>query len=162
MTNSRRGAEVKVVEHISTIVLVIWVKIQKSLIGGEKDLYLGTVYFSPRGNREMVSKIFENLSAEITYFERKGCVILLQGDLNTHVLNESDVLIQDKFDNDFNSDNILSLPPRTSEDSTKVDGRGEELLELCKAFNLVIINGRKTDDQFGKITSYQWRKISGG
>ena len=103
----------------------------------------------------MISKIFENLSAEITYFERKGCVIL-QGDLNAHVRNESDVLIQDKFDNDFNSDNILSLPPRTSEDSTKVDGRGEELLDLCKAFNLVIINGRKTGDPFGKITSYQW------
>ena len=49
-------------------------------------------------------------------------------------------------------DNILSLPPRTSEDSTKVDGRGEELLDLCKAFNLVIINGRKTGDPFGKIT----------
>ena len=66
-------------EHISNFLTpipgknpdVIWVKIQKSLI-----LYLSTVYFSPRGNREMISKIFENLSAEITYFERKGCVIL--------------------------------------------------------------------------------------
>ena len=74
----------------------------KNPLGGEKDLYLGTIYFSPRGNREMISKIFENLSAEITYFERKGYVIL-QGDLNAHVRNESDVLIQDKFDNDFNS-----------------------------------------------------------
>ena len=114
-----------------------------------------STFFSPRGNREIISKIFENLSAEITYFERKGCVIL-QRDLNAHVRNESDVLMQDKFDNDFSSDNILSLPPRTSEDSTKVDGRGEELLDLCKAFNLVIINGRKTGDPFGKITSYQW------
>ena len=48
----------------------------------------------------MISKIFENLSAEITYFERKGCVIL-QGDLNTHVRNESVVLIQDKIQQRF-------------------------------------------------------------
>ena len=43
-----------------------------------------------------------------------------------------------------------------SEDSTKVDYRGEDLLDLSKALNPVIISGRKIWDPFGKITSYQW------
>ena len=43
-----------------------------------------------------------------------------------------------------------------NEDSTKVDYRGEELLGHSKALNPAIINGMKTGDLFGKITSYQW------
>ena len=34
---------------------------------------------------------------------------------------------------------------------------GEELLELCKALNFMILNGRKYGDPFGEITSYQWK-----
>ena len=34
--------------------------------------------------------------------------------------------------------------------------RGGELIELCKSMNLNILNGRKTGDLFGKITSFQW------
>ena len=46
------------------------------------------------------------------------------------------------------------FPARNSEDQ-KTDNRGEEHLELCKSLNLVILNGRKPGDMFGKVTSIQ-------
>ena len=48
------------------------------------------------------------------------------------------------------------MVPRNSEDIPITDIRGEERLERCKAHNLIILNGRKTGDPWGKITSYQW------
>ena len=37
--------------------------------------------------------------------------------------------------------------------------RGKELIGLCKTLNISILNGRKTGDLFGKITSYQWNGL---
>ena len=37
-----------------------------------------------------------------------------------------------------------------------MDLKGEESIELCKTLNLNILNGRKTGDIFGNITSFQW------
>ena len=36
----------------------------------------------------------------------------------------------------------------------------EELLELCKSLRLLILNGRKVGDLFGKYTSIQWNGCS--
>ena len=48
------------------------------------------------------------------------------------------------------------VPNRNSEDKVPADHRGKELLELCKSLQLVILNGRKIGDLFGKFTSLQW------
>ena len=95
-----------------------------------------------------------HIREEIGLFQSKGNIIL-QGDLNAHTNNKDDVIITDEFDGDFGIE-IPAAQHRNSEDSSKTDRRGEEFLELCKALNMIIINGRKTGDPFGKSTSYQW------
>ena len=40
---------------------VIWVKIKRELLGEEKDIYLGTTYISPTGNKETIAKNFEKI-----------------------------------------------------------------------------------------------------
>ena len=133
---------------------VIWVKVKRELLGQEKDVYLGTAYISPTGNKETIAKKFEKIGEEIGLFQTKGNIIL-QGDLNAHTNNKDDIIITDEFDRDFGIE-IPIAQHRNSEDSSKTDRRGEEFLELCKSQNMIIINGRKTGDPFGKITSYQW------
>ena len=148
-------------EHIAKFLIpiqnenkdVMWVKIKKELLGGNRDIYLATIYISPEGNKESTAKVFEDLGGEIEFFQGKGSVIL-QGDLNAHTSNKDDIIISDKHDQDIESGN--TVPHRNSEDLTKINKRGEELLELCKALNMIFMNGRKTGDPFGKITSYQW------
>ena len=148
-------------EHISEFLApiqndnkdVIWVKIKKELLGEERDIYLATIYISPNGNKENIVNVFEKLRGEIEVFRSKGNIIL-QGDLNARTNNKDEIIIADKHDQEIEEN--FTAPRRNSEDTTKTDIRGEELLNICKALNLIIINGRKTGDPFGKITSYQW------
>ena len=116
-------------------------KIGKELCG--VDTYLGTIYYSPTGNKESVKRAFELLSGEILSFQKKGRIIL-QGDLNAHVGTREDTIVPDKFDLGVEEGEIATLPPRNSEDRSLINARGEELIELCKSHNLVILNGRKT------------------
>ena len=132
---------------------VIWVKIAKELCG--EDVYLGTIYLSPIGKKDYIVKKFQSLSDEITQFQCKGKIIL-QGDFNARTSNKEDIIRPDKHDQDEELDGKLTLLLRNSKDIPTSDIRCEELLELCKAHKLVILNGRKTGDPWGKITSYQW------
>ena len=59
----------------------MWVKIGKELCG--VDIYLGTIYLSPTGNKENIFKKIQTLRNEILQFQEKGKIII-QGDLNAH------------------------------------------------------------------------------
>ena len=89
------------------------------------------------------------------HFQKKGEVIV-QGDFNarTNVIN--DTIVRDKFDTIFMGNDYGDVPNRNSEDKVQADHRGKELLELCKSLQLVVLNGRKIGDLFGKFTSLQW------
>ena len=52
-------------------------------------------------------------------------------------------------------ENTSDQHSRNSEDKI-VNKRGRELLDLCKVNDLLITNGRKVGDLFGKFTSHQW------
>ena len=80
----------------------------------------------------------------------------MQGDINAITGTDEDSIQPDKFEQESEEGDYLELPPRNSEDKGHIDIRGEELLELCRSLNLLILNGRKTGDPWGKITSYQW------
>ena len=120
-----------------------------------KDIFIGTVYLSPTGNKENVLDKYHALTEDISYFQDKGYIIL-QGDFNAHTNKKQDFIEYDEHIGGMGGENFFSMPPRNSEDNKMVDMRGEELLELCKSFNVIIVNGRKTGDPFGKITSFQW------
>ena len=109
----------------------------------------------PHKNNADDSKKFQVLQDEVMQFEKKG-LIILTGDLNARTGKTIDYILPDRhnfLDEDEESEHQL-FPERNSEDA-KTDNRGEELLELCKSLNLVILNGRKPGDMFGKVTSIQ-------
>ena len=133
----------------------IWIKIKKEIIDQRHDIYVGTVYLPPHKNNNDSSKKILDLFEEIIHFQKKGKVIV-QGDFNarTNVIN--DTIVRDKFDTVFMRNDSGDIPNRNSEDKVPADHRGKELLELCKSLELVILNGRKIGDLFGKFTSLQW------
>ena len=57
------------------------------------------------------------------------------------MLIKEDMIQPNTFDHDVKINENFELPSRNSE-HTLSNIRGEELLELCKAHNLVILNGR--------------------
>ena len=97
----------------------------------------------------------KNLAEDIINFNRTGGDILIQGDINARTSNTNDTVEPDKYDVG-NEKEQLKIPLRNSADKIK-DGRGRELIELCKSLDLCILNGRKTGDQFGSFKSFQWK-----
>ena len=130
-----------------------WVKIDKSLCG--RDIYLGTLYLSPTGTKEHISKQFSDLASDIAKFQQKGEVII-QGDLNARTGREKDFVNLHNVEGykEYDEEEESGIGQRNSEDSV-INKRGEELVELCKSLNMVILNGRKVGDPWGKMTSHQ-------
>ena len=132
----------------------IWIKIGRGVYGGSDDTYLGTCYIPPNGNKENIAKKFEKLGEEIAKFQNKGRVIL-QGDFNARINTENDTIDPDKYDEQLGL-SFTAIPARNSEDTGETNIRGTEFLNMCKALNMTILNGRKSGDLFGKYTSIHW------
>ena len=134
---------------------VIWIKIKKDLTGLDREVFLGTLYFSPSGNKDCVQKKYQALAEDISKFQPKGHIVL-QGDFNAHTKNCPDFIENDENSEELGGQSSPNPQPRNSEDKSKVDIRGDDLIELCKSLNLKIMNGRTSGDIFGKITSFHW------
>ena len=135
---------------------------QKRYFRQKRDIYIGTVYLKPYKNNNDNSKKNLDLFEEIFSFQEKGEVIV-QGDFNARTNVDDDTIAVDKYDDTFMipTENLpQNIQSRISEDRVASDHRGKELLELCKSLGLIILNGRKVGDIFGKYTSFQWNGCS--
>ena len=133
----------------------IWIKIKKGKSGELEDIYIGSYYVSPEGkNSKRKIDFFSSVNEEVNLFNKKG-VVLIQGDLNARVGREPDFVEFDKSDDYFGIENLTNQSQRNSEDKTS-NTRGKDLLDLCKVNDLLIANGRKPGDIFGKYTSHQY------
>ena len=133
----------------------IWIKIKKEFCDENEDIFLGSYYVSPEKKTEVTKNDFFNvINEEINVFKDKG-IVLVQGDLNARTGSQQDYIELDKFDNIFGVENFSNQKKRNSEDK-KTDRRGKELLDICKVNDMLITNGRKVGDLFGKFTSHQW------
>ena len=141
---------------------IIWFKIDKRNLGLDNDVYVGTIYISPHKGKLGESKKIHDLAEDIINFKGRGGDIILQGDFNARISNDKDFLetnTDDLYENMYAIDNhdyqtgTLDINSRNSEDKVS-DGRGKELIEMCKSLDLIIINGRKTGDSNGAATSF--------
>ena len=135
---------------------LIWVKLKKEMSGEKNDLYICTSYISPSKGGEKDNDSLERVFDEVISFKKKGRV-LIQGDLNARTGTESDFIERDKFDDEFGIIIENTPPARNSRDQGKLSERGKNLLSLCKANDVFIVNGRKIGDLFGSLTSFQWK-----
>ena len=95
---------------------VLWVKIKKDFVGLNKDIYIGTVYLSPSGNKESILEKYHSLTEDISYFQGKGYIIL-QGDFNAHTKNNVDFIEYDDVVECMGPEDHFPIPPRNSEDT---------------------------------------------
>jgi hypothetical protein len=136
----------------------LWVKVLKEFIHREKDLYICFTHI-PHESSSYFGKInydiLNNLHMDIKNNCRNGDVILL-GDFNGRVGNVSDWIAYDSDDylplhaNYIPDKHIVS---RNNHDNV-VNDRGREIIDLCLASKIRILNGRTLGDLQGKYTYY--------
>ena len=143
----------------------IWIKLLKSFFGLSNDIFMCAVYIPPKGaTRHDSGDYFEELSNHLVKYIDKGNIILL-GDLNSRIGKE----ISNTNTNSVNSHSLIDnmLP---QEVCTKIDSKsscdniinnfGKKLLSICKAFDLIVANGRCPGDMIGNFTCHTKRGAS--
>ena len=141
---------------------ILWVKISKSVLCLNNDLYICLCYVILDGSSRYAltkTNIFYRLLDSVTFVENKAddnFIILILGDFNARTSNKPDFVIDDDSDHtdilpdDYTPDSFMY---RYSEDMDHVNNNGLLLLEFCKQTCFRIMNGRVGDDSgIGRYT----------
>lgn len=147
------------IKIISVNSSVVWIKLSKTYFGWDRDLYLATVYIPPPTSK-YYSDHYTTLENDIAMYSNLGDVKLM-GDFNARLGTLQDYVIDD-------SDKHLALPPDYCPDSqkhrrnvdTKVNSHGKNLISMCMATQLRILNGRTPGDTLGNFTYHDPRGSS--
>ena len=129
----------------------IWCQIDKRLTGTENDILFCGAYIPPFNSKYFSPEIFEELENDMATFRSKGSV-LLSGDFNSRTGKYEDFIPYDE-DNllHYSMENVFVPNKRRNYDNA-VNSHGKHLLQMCKTFDLHILNGRVRGDSFGNIT----------
>ena len=121
------------------------------MTGNENRIFLCGAYIPPINSKYFSPEIFEELENDNAEFRSKGTV-LLSGDFNSgsgkyedYIPNDSDNLF------DYFMENIF-IPAKRNNYDNVLNSHGKNLLQICKNFDLRILNGRIRGDSFGNIT----------
>jgi hypothetical protein len=139
-----------------------WLKLDKNFFNFNKDIFLclAYIYIIPsnssykQGDEDILEIIEKNITNE---YKDKGNIILC-GDMNARSGSEPDFIQNDNYDIyvPVNDDYVYDLvqEKRQSQDD-KIDSRGKQLLELCIATQMRILNGRVIGDLYGRYTCHK-------
>jgi exonuclease III len=134
----------------------IWVEISKNVIQNlENNLVMVSAYIHDASSTYFKPPIFDELSADIVKFCDEKTPLILMGDLNSRTGVEDEKFVDKIIDSlsciETNNTSI-DLPPRKNCDPV-VNSHGKNLINICRTFNLKILNGRKPGDPIG-INTY--------
>jgi len=161
--------KVKILEPKSDHIL--WAIVDKSVLGYDKDILIGSVYIPPERSRysdiDMFTEIEEEL-VDICSQEDGTYDVIIAGDFNAHFgtinenvnfeeLEEFEPNIVNAVHNILSDESSLEelglSVNRNSEETSPHNNYGYRLIEMCKSLGLYVLNGRVGQDkQIGKVT----------
>ena len=139
----------------------IWLKLEKTFFGLERDLFICAAYIPPERSNYLRIRgypdILDQITSDIADFTKEGHVMLM-GDLNARTANLQDHITtdSDKFIDPDTLSYLIDQPlsRRNSQDKT-ADPRGRQLIDVCIQSRLRILNGRCLGDTCGYFTCHK-------
>ena len=138
---------------------IIWLKISKTYMRLNRDLYVGFVYVSPSTSaytRSLQQDTWDVLTDELLEHQRKGTCVLM-GDFNARVGTDPDYIENDDARYNQTPINYMcdqNTITRANRDRNQ-NAYKHKLLEMCIASGLRILNGRTMGDCFGELTCHR-------
>ena len=144
------------ISHVnSSCKLVQWIRINRELLGTDKDIMLGNTYIPPEGSTYCSLTPYQDLQQELLKFS--DCYFCIAGDLNSRTKNLRDYVLPSDFEQDqldFDTEVNISLKStkmlkdlnirleRQSTDTVNANTYGTSLIDFCRTNNMFICNGR--------------------
>ena len=135
---------------------ILWIKISKGVLHATKEVYIAGVYNSPKYStytKEKNLNVIDTLKEQLTFFSSSD-IIFIGGDFNSRVGTQNDFIVENEKDfnylpQDYELDIVTSV--RNNQD-VSINDYGLQLLDLCIAAKLRILNGRTRGDLQGHVT----------
>jgi hypothetical protein len=139
-----------------------WIRLKSEFFSFETDIYLCLAYIPPISSgysrNGADNDILELLERDFTKYRNLGNIIIT-GDFNARTGNELDYINGDGTSHIPLNKDLYSIDAnvgkRYSRDNV-IDSRGKDLLEICIANKLRIVNGRVFGDSHGKFTCHNY------
>ena len=144
----------------------MWLKFKQDLSSVESDMYLCHTYIPPVNSKVLIDQDFDFFDEIEKGVEKYGQLgkTCITGDLNSRTGNLSDILEYDKYLDCFeelDTENINTHFPVIRNNPGKViDCNGKRLINLCRATNHIIVNGRLNKEQDNQFTFVSNRGLS--
>ena len=150
----------KYIKEIKQTNNYIWVEICKSLfLDLKENLRICALYIPPENSEYNRKDIFDELGQDIIDLTNSDSPYLLIGDLNsrTGTIDENN-----EHDDDPLTHFTTSKKIRTKRENcdTTTNSQGKKLINMCKSFDLQILNGRYSGDCWGNFTHHNKNKGS--
>ena len=140
------------IEIVKSSLNFVWCKISKTVLGRQKDLFMCGLYIPPMYSPYFDDNLFENLEHDVEKFSKLGNIMML-GDFNARTGLASDFVSKEGNDLITNDCSALSREVKQRKNfDENLNSHGKSLLDLCRTFDLNILNGRTLGDSLGKAT----------
>ena len=130
----------------------VWFKISLSYTKTSKDTFVRWAYIPPYNSNYFHPELFEDLESDIENYASQGSVLLMvdlisrTGKYPDSVSWEGNNIItndQSEYAPSFNQRNRFE---------NDLNNHGKRLLGICRSADLIILNGRLSDDSIGRAT----------
>ena len=136
----------------------VWLRLLHVKVNGS-EVYLCVCYIAPSSSTLNASNCsYDTLQNDIVDAQNAGGCIIVCGDMNARTAEQDDYTrladLQDFVDVPEEGAYLgADVPQRSNCDKASTTGTwGEELLELCRSTELLIVNGRTPGDPTGRFT----------
>ena len=136
----------------------IWVEIHRSVIKNlEKNLIICAKYIHDITSVYYSPNIFQELSKDILDFGDQNTPLLIIGDMNARTSTSDENPPAPSIDHSecyIETENYnIQIKPRNNCDK-EINAHGNKIIEICKSYNLQILNGRMDGDPLGNLTYF--------
>ena len=149
----------KLIKTIKQTPNYVWIELKKELFHNlNKNLKLCVIYNPPINSRYYNPNVIEDIGLDILDVCENDSPILLIGDMNARISNIIDYTTIDN--KEIKNSLIEENHPKINRNNCdiQINKEGLKLIDLCKSFDLMILNGRTSGDYWGNFTHYNKNK----
>ena len=132
----------------------VWFTIDKSIFFHlKKSVKVCVAYNPPESSKYCNKGLYDEISSELLQSSSSNCPVILMGDLNSRTGEIQDFEETAEKHMEYTTGR-KTFPKRRKNQDKMTNTMGLKLIEVCKAHDLQILNGRSIGDSNGSLSFY--------